>query len=238
MSFNKPLIRNLVASLCTLTFCVCTSTHCQAELIIDVQDASLTSGSLGFVDVFIRSDGTDFLNSASYVFQIQKISGDGSLEFQASTGAPSPSQSNSEQSLSNYVFFPVTVSVNYLVNRLDPDLTRAAGGDFITPDVMLNSIDRLLVRLELQHTTPTPLTSFSEYRVFFANDPVNEFLNSIDVDPVGINAASFSNFGTITISPTAVPEPSSFALVGCISAVGFIVRNRFNKQSRSRGTNT
>jgi len=228
MSFDKPLVRNLVAGLCSLTFSVCTAAHCRADLIIDVQDATLTSGSLGFVDVFIRSDGTDLLNLASYVFQIQKISGDGALQFQASSGAPSPSQSNSEQSLNNYVFFPVASSANYGVNRLDPDLTRAAGGDFITPNVMLNGTDRLLVRLELQHITPTPLFSFSEFRVFFANDLANEFENSFN--RVGINAASFSNFGTITVAPTAVPEPSSMLLMS-LGLVGTAAWRRRRKRS-------
>ena len=36
--------------------------RCTADLIIDVQDLLLPSGSLGYIDVLIRSNGTDELH--------------------------------------------------------------------------------------------------------------------------------------------------------------------------------
>lgn len=212
-----------------LAFELVSLTRCQAALVIEVQDQLLTSGGLGFVDVFIYSTGTDFLNSASYTVEIRKFSGEGTLRFQ-----PTATQSNSEQADGNYLFAGDVNPLNFSAFRKDPDVLQLAGGDATSSgdDVVLDGTNRLLARLEIEHEIPDEGkdTATGVFHVFFIDNLSNEFINTTDED-VTIDQRSYTDFGTITVAPTAVPEPTSVALLFLVvTALAIIRQTRLRKE--------
>lgn len=203
--------RTIVRLTCLLAIGVSASTL-SADLIITPQDATISSGGSGFVDVFISSTSTDNLSIAGYEFAITGSIANGSLQFSSTA-----QQSNSEQSLSNYVFFGDTSPGNFTAVRQDPVTTSLVGGDFTASggDVTVTTTPVLLARLEIEHVTGTPLAAVGDtFQLALVNSANTSFLDS-SFSPVNVNGASFSNFGTIHISgPASVPEPGSLALTG------------------------
>lgn len=52
----------------------------KGDVIVDVQDASITAGGTGFVDVLIDITGGDNLDFANYDFLITPVSGGSALD--------------------------------------------------------------------------------------------------------------------------------------------------------------
>jgi len=195
------------------------------------------------------------LFSAGYDFQIAGSQGNGSLIFRPSFDVFDPlnasNQTNSEQSVLSpdpYVFAGDTDDFNFFAVR-DPSETRLQGGDstFSFADVSLNSTQRLLARLELQHVTGTPLSAIGDtFTLSLINDDAGT-PGDVDDDSTlffdsgftplafetGSDPSAFTNFGTITItSAAAVPEPSTFAFLA-IAAVGFAGRRLRKKKAEN-----
>ena len=208
------------------------------DIIVDVQNASISAGGTGFVDVLISSTGTDNLFLTGYHFEITGSVANGALQFR-----PNAFQTNAQQSVVApvpYVFAGDTDSGNFFANRQDPTLTQIIGGDntLSGTGISLTSTQALLARLQVEHVTGTPLAAVGDtFTVKLINDdngtPVdftddstqflNDTLNNLTIDPL-----SYFGSGTITIASAAVPEPSTFAVLAIASAavIGKRLRRR------------
>lgn len=210
------------------------------DIIVQVQNASITSGGTGFVDVLISSTGTDNLYSAGYDFQIFGLQGNGSLIFRPSFNPLSPldpsNQTNSEQAVNSpnaYVFLGDTDAANFYAIQ-DPSETRMLGGDstLSTNNISLTSTQLLLARLEIQHVTGTPLAAIGDtFTIALVNNdnvtPVDLTDDSTLFQDNGFNPLTFAagsdpsaflNVGTVTITAAAVPEPGTFAVLTIAAA--------------------
>ncbi len=247
--------------LCFLLLSLAASTTASAGLVIHVQNATITAGGIGFVDVLISSTGTDNLASAAFDFRISGSAANGALQFRSTAN-----QSNSEQLADqplfpfSYVFLGDTDPAFFLANQVTP--TELLGGDVTASfsGVTVDGTQKLLARLEIEHITSTPLAAAGDtFTLSLWNadqdtlDPFDDstlFLDetfaplSFDTGSTPNTLASpsaFQNFGTITItSITAVPEPGTFttlAIAG-IAFAGIKWRRKFSKRSPSPETTT
>ena len=193
------------------------------DLIITIQGGSIAPNGTAIFDVFIRSSttGTDSFALANYEFAITAVNptNNTSGKLQFASNQPNPSDK------ANYVFTNLAPG-NPAVMRQGsgPEYLSAIGGDFTDPVLnlpldVLNS-DKLLTRLQLVHSTPTPGSAIGTYRISLVNS-ANTFFRLADLSTaVTIDALSYSeaNSGLITI--TAVPEPSTVMLLSLAGAVG------------------
>ncbi len=222
------------------------STTASAGVIIQVQNATITAGGTGFVDVLISSTGMDNLFLAQYDFRISGSATDGALQFRSTAN-----QSNSEQGADlpmwpfAYVFLGDTDPMNFSA-ALQPTPTELQGGDFTDSftAVAVDGTQKLLARLEIEHITGTPLaavgdmftvslwnadrgtTNPSDDSTFFLDDMLNPLSFDPDSTPNTLASPSaFQNVGTITITgtPAVVPEPGTFATL-MIAGIAFAGR--------------
>jgi hypothetical protein len=188
----------------------------RADLIIDVQDATLTAGGTGVVDVYVRSNGTDSISTFNLEFQITGFHPSGSLRF-------SSIQSNAVQQATapNYIFLNASSSSNFGYARQDPVLTTLIGGDqrIGNTNTTVTSSNLLLARLAIEHQTPTPLTASGVYQLSLVG--ANSLFADSNFTPLNIQS---STPGTITV--TAVPEPSSGLLLGTCLCAASLKRRR------------
>lgn len=198
--------RFLMALIVTLLLAV----PVQSALIIEVQDAQLSAGGTGFVDIYVRSTNSDLINIFNLELSITGFHPSGALHF-------SSVQSSTVQQATNpdYIFLNATDVNNFGYARQDPDLTILIGGDQRTggTDTTLTSTNLLLARLAIEHQTPTPLSSSGVYQLSVVN--AGSFFADSSFNFADIQS---STPGTITI--TAVPEPSSFAVLGAFAVIG------------------
>lgn len=194
-----------------------------ADLFVDVQDATLTSGGFGSIDVLVSSmGGIDTFSQFNYQFKITPINivNGGNVEFQSSfQSLDTNRQSNSEQFVTDYIFAGFTVAENFFSvpnsNRelLDGSDERTVGSINVSGPKKY-----LLARLELQHITISPELSGGTFRVSLIESPDLSYFE--DLNPGGgqpqprIHASSYSEAGSgIVTIISAVPEPSSLSLV-------------------------
>ncbi|MDX1925335.1 MAG: PEP-CTERM sorting domain-containing protein [Pirellulaceae bacterium] len=216
-----------------------------AGVVLNIANSTVQEGSGGFVDVFIRSDGTDFLSDFSFDFRIEALNGGvRQLRF------TSP-QSDQQLNRANYVFAGGSIkrdgdalfgispsSVGSVGTSFSGYLHDSfIGNDSVAPfansstGVLLDSQEKLLVRLDL--TLALGLLSpraGDQFRVSLASSPVTAFL-----DP-NLSPLSFtSNVGIVQI--TAVPEPSSLSLFLVVAIFGTarFVFGAKNAQTQSIG---
>ncbi len=218
------------------------------DVLVEVGNASIAAGGTGFVDVWISSTGTDLLSSAAYEFKITGSATNGSLEF-------SSSQLDSEQGEPDYVFFPDTDAANFFAAPDAVDATRLQGGDSVSlagpAAITLTSTKQLLARLELVHSSVSPLDAIGDtFTISLINtnpllpsdpgyDPLADSSLFLDDNftPLSIASASFSGSGTISITSAAVPEPGTFAALG-VAALAGGVRHLRRRRTNSAAENT
>jgi hypothetical protein len=188
----------------------------RADLFVDVQDATLTSGGFGSIDVLVSSmGGTDTFSLLNYQFKITPINivNGGYVEF---TGQ----QSNSEQDQADYIFAGSTSEAKFFSARsasntllLDGSDERVGGNIDVTGPTKY-----LLARLELQHITLSPELSGGTFRVSLVESPALSFFENTtplvgQAQPrIHDSSYSLAGSGIVTII-SAVPEPSSLSLV-------------------------
>lgn len=210
-----------------------------ADIIVDVQDASISAGGIGFVDVLISSTNTNPLQFASYEFLISGSILNGALRFRS----PQLSTEQSVMGPPEYMFFGDTDPGNFSAVRNPLNFANLTGSDS-TGSIMniagdLNTgVFKLLARLELEHVTATPLAAVNDtFSLQLINntgiDPFDPFDDSTlflddTLSVQDIDASSFASIGTITITSAAaaVPEPSTFGLLAVVAVGGLCRRIR------------
>lgn len=210
-------------------------TTCHAGLMIDISDASAGPGESGFVDVFVSSDSTD---------SFQKFL----LEFNVSGPAHAVAPINFvESSIVAPQLSAVGPDYIFLDDSAEKELFQI-GVDWVTdPAGAPNAFDLINVQDETDSLSDRTITSgegpFLLARLNFAV-PVNATVGQ-NYDVTLLNAEfyesndffhdfplSFSSTpGSITITASAVPEPSSIVIlaIGSVVAVGY----RRRKQPRT-----
>lgn len=210
------------------------STSARADVIVAVQNSSVTTNGTGFVDVLISSSvASELLTTTSFEFLINgspKLNG--SLEFLQEADPVNFSPPG-------YVFGPATG--NYADSLLTS--TNIFGGDIYgvgDTSIAITGATQTLVRLNLQHNAiGDPTLAVGDTFTISLNplgandfsfwddsdpDPMNHSLVSWTIDP-----SSFTSFGTITIASAAVPEPGTFAVLS-IAGIGLIGRRLRRRQ--------
>jgi hypothetical protein len=201
-----------------LTYCFMASFICfslraaEGGFFFNIQNVNINAGGTGTVDVFVTGAIGDTLGRFGYEFNITGATAQsGELRFVAS-------QSKSEQSVvspSPYVFLGDTDPGNLLTVRgnggLDP--LSLVGAD------VLNSLDSvsangtfLLARLELEHLGPS--VGINNFTISLnLGSAFTEFDSDFDIGTANSYSAGelSATSGIVTVS--AVPEPSSLALI-------------------------
>lgn len=216
-----------------------------AAIIVDVRDATINAGQSGTVDVLIRSTGTDEVDLYNIDFQISAVGGPtGTLQFLNM-------QVLTDDQATNYIFSPTNLNnpshTNIGITPDRPNPTRLILDDFTDPFPDLDSegsdvgvSNFLLARLDVQHVLATNQTAIQadgeQFRIVLQNS-VDTFFDDSFGGPVNIDASSFNATGVggglITITgATAIPEPTSLAVLTMLSAGAFEwSRRRSRKQS-------
>jgi hypothetical protein len=206
---------------------MCLTSAANAALILTIQDATISAGGPGYVNVFIRSsNGTDRLTFASYDFNITGTPGT-TLEF--------TTQDYSEQGFGNYVF----AGENAGISEFDLNNSR-----FIADDAqdgsglgyrLLPGTDLLLARLDLQHVIGPGQTAASSvgHQFQISLDIANGYTlfqddNLPTPNDLAIDEINSKLVGTVSVTASAVPEPSSFLLLAVAGGV-FASRKRRSK---------
>lgn len=207
-----------------LMFALLNASSIQAAVVLTVvpSASSFNVGDTGFVDVLIHSDSGDALDS--YLASATITGGPGAL-FAAPGAVSEPYLSDS-----SYVFFNRSANVANNLNAITAggatavfgdvsyDFGSAPPGDPLPLVLPGAGAPRLLARLAFN--------AVSEGSFTVNIDPTSSFIGA---PPTFDDFAFSSTPGSFSI--TAVPEPSSMALVGLIGAGSYLYRRRFAKRT-------
>lgn len=186
------------------------SSSLSAGIIVDIQDATISAGGTGFVDVLISSTGTDDLVNFQVELQLSAPTVTGSLRFNA---VQSDSETTAQSPLDyDYVF--LGDSINFFAVRQNPDEQRVVAGDSASSNRLIGGTQLLLARLELEHFAFSPLAVGETFTVSLL--PAGTYFE----DELGPLTLDSFNSGTITVTSAAVPEPASATVLLAGSAVG------------------
>lgn len=213
----------------------------RADVMVDVQDAMITAGGTGFVDVLISSSASssspDNVDFASYDFLIETVGGPSSaLEFVLPPDL-------SEDTDPNYLFLGDSFGIDY--DNFNSTTARYIGSDGTASstgvDLDSSSGDRLLVRLDLQHVLgpgqSAAMAAGEQFRITLQNS-IDTYFDDSNFDPVAIDSDSFNSAGvgggliTVSASTAAVPEPSSLVVLA-LGGVALASRRRWRLRFRS-----
>jgi hypothetical protein len=207
-----------------------------AGIIVNVVGTSIAADGVGYVDVRISSDNNDALTSFGYMFQITQLTGSnpGDLTFRQNWDSLDPlntaNQSNSEQYAADYVLGSDTDPGFFSASLLSPTLLIGGDSAYSGADTAPLTGDYLLARLELQHLTPNAaLAVGSTFQVSLVSNPAfTSFYDNAGLFsmPDPITLSYISTPGTVTISSSPVPEPSSLLSLIAGGCSWVLVRSR------------
>lgn len=214
----------MVSRLCVFLLVLTCGSPLSAAIMVQVQNATITTGGTGFVDVLIESTGSDNLASFGLEFQISAPTINGALRFSA-VQSSSETTAQAPPDVADYVF--LGDSINFSAVRQDPNEQGLVGGDDASANVPINGTQRLLARLELEHITATPLSAIGDtFTISLLNTGSTYFADEL-LTPLSVDPFSFNSFGTVTItSAAAVPEPGTALFLVASSALGLFWQRR------------
>lgn len=193
------------------------SREVRADIIVDVQDAMITAGGFGFVDVLIiSSTGTDTLDYYFDDFQISLVGAPVStLQF-------SNPQILTETGLGNYVFPTLNAGAINVITLTNSQFI-ADAGTLSFAGVGLTAATRLLPRLEVESVLglgQTPAMANGEQFLISLLNSGDTLFNDDLGNFLTIDGSSAANTGLITIQgAAAVPEPGSLGVCAIGAAV-------------------
>ncbi len=198
-------------------FFLCTA-NVQADLIIDVQDASIHAAGEGFVDVLITSDSDVLVSGFGLQFEITSGSGNhGTLSFKAS---PDTSYVTDPDYLLGNTgnLFPTPSGLSLTISDFDNTNNHP----------LLTGISRLLARLHVVHDLPSGGSAALAAADTFTISAVlaNTVVSDENVAPI---TPLSGQSGAVTIS-SAVPEPGPWLTCGVV-ALALLWRRRFGCRS-------
>lgn len=218
----------------TLLLTAASTAHVQADVIVEFQDTSLNSGtigndSLGSINVFARTDAGDVeFGQFSLQFEISNaLPGTGILQFQSTVD-----QKPTERGEANYVLgaqagvglFQSNRQVNLRRLIQQDQLASAIIPGLAGSTVTLGTTAKLIGTLEIQHQSAAAVAGAFEISLIEdANTTFFQFYNGFTPTKVAINSQSYSNSGAIIV---AVPEPSALAGVLFATACPLLMRRR------------
>ena len=217
----------------TVLFLTVVSPTTRADIIIDVQDAMITAGGSGWVDVFISSsDGSDTLDFANYDFAISVVG------VPASTLQFSNPQDLTETGFFNYVFAGDADAITVVTLNNSQYAAYAGTLLFLGVDLTTSPSTALLARLEVESVLgpgQTAAQANGEQFEISLLSSANTLFQDENGNDLTIDGSSFTNTGLITIQATAaVPEPGSLALCAIGAAVmAYRMRRQRNKTHSS-----
>lgn len=207
-----------VATVATLTIV----NPAYATLDLTVLDTNISAGDVGTIDVEISGD-SDLVQS--YFLEL-RITPNGAVNSSLQFVDP---QTEDFRTNAQYVFSsdsfnqinsfdPRVVSQNTLQNDTytDNDSTDSFN------DVTLTSATKLLARINIQHIIPSGTLESSVLADTFDISVIGtpgDFIETEVFDAIGNSIAFTSTAGSVSIQPTAVPEPSSWAMLIGMSVV-------------------
>lgn len=215
-----------------------TSSDSRADLIIAIPHVTVAPGASGFLDVLVSSDGTDSFQKYSLDFLVggaphaaAPINFVESSPFPVVTPAPQLSATGPD-----YIFRGNSLEEDPVLGLFGIDFVNDPPGGptaddlIVVADETFDLLDRTIILADgnfllarLNFVAPLSATPGNVYDVSL--DELNSVFADIDFAPTSIFS---SNVGSITISAAAVPEPSSFAVLGC--GVGCLLIHRRKKR--------
>lgn len=190
-----------------------------ADIIVDVQDASIAADGTGFVDAFISTTGGDNVDFGSYVFGLTPVGSPGSsLEFTGVSG----------HGELEYIFADDLSALGIdLIDLATAQLTASDGTESSSPPG--TGTNRLLARLLLNHDlgagqTAADAIANDSFRITLIDDSAglgNTYFDDDALNPLAIDASSFDPLAgggliSFNAATAAVPEPGTFFVSGLI----------------------
>lgn len=196
---------------------VATMVPCEAAIVLDIRDTTIRAGGVGAIEIYARSTDEDRILAASYRIRITPIDDiGGDMEFlPGSNSSLDLRQRPDEHNDPSYLFFGRADGSTYSAIR-QVDTQQLVGSDSTSDfgDVVLTTAERLLARVELQHTTSPLSPSSGRYQVSIIEDPaqtsfVDINFNTLTIDPTSYDLTNSPSFGSGIVRVVAIPEPAS-----------------------------
>ena len=226
MKFYKLLVLTTL----TMATTMLVASQCPADIIVTIPNVSVAPGGSGFLDVFISSDGTDAFQNYSLDFRVSgPAQATDPINFVESVtfGTPAPQLAATGP---DYIFLgdsaeaAFSIGIDFVSDSpgspVANDQINVMDGTDSLADRTIALADGNFLLARLNFVAPLSATPGSVYDV------------SLDFgdfqDSTFMSRDFSSNVGSITISAAAVPEPSSFAVLGC--GVGCLLIHRRKKR--------
>ena len=234
MSFIRlKNLRSLIAVVIAMVMAVQASSSVNAGLMISIPNVTIAPGGSGYLDVLIKSDGTDSFQNYFLDFTISGAAQAADpINFVASiiTAPQLSAMSPDYIFLGDSAEFNAPIGIDFVTDQpgspIANDLISVTDATFSLADRTIISADGNFLLARLNFIAPLTATPGNVYDIKM--DTVTSFFKDALANPVTFS----SSIGSITISSAAVPEPASFVVLGLVAAVGGYVRRRKNAASR------
>lgn len=198
-----------------------------ADLAISVQNGTIAPQGSAFVDVYVTGAPGDVIGSFAYRFEISGASPTaGDLQFSLVQPTDLFNIGPDLPNHNGYILSsaPGQDGSYFSLGQFNP--ITADGSDTIvdlgTTEVSANGTF-LLTRLQVEHTGP--VSSIGDFTISLNSMFTNIYKDADQTAPY-LSSEFSSTSGIISLSATAVPEPSSIALLSVAAGCGFVWKRR------------